>query len=114
VSVLCPAFVKTRINLSARNKQSTYKGESVKREATPQQAAMAAQMQKIIDNGLPVEIVGERVVEALNAKELYIFTHPNYRPSTQARAKAIDEAFERAAASPLLADVAGQDVISFG
>ena len=71
-------------------------------------------MQKIIDNGLPVEIVGERVVEALNAKELYIFTHPNYRPSTQAHAKAIDEAFERAAASPLLADVAGQDVISFG
>ncbi|MGM8935487.1 SDR family NAD(P)-dependent oxidoreductase [Pseudomonas neustonica] len=114
VSVLCPAFVKTRINLSMRNKQSDYKTGKAKKEITPQQAAMAAHMQKIIDNGLPVEIVGERVVEALKAKELYIFTHPNYRPTTQARAKAIDAAFERAAASPLLADVADQEIISFG
>lgn len=114
VSVLCPAFVKTRINLSMRNKQSNYKTGGAKKEITPQQAAMAANMQKIIDNGLPVEIVGERVVEALKAKELYIFTHPNYRPTTQARAKAIDAAFERAAASPLLADVADEEVISFG
>tara|TARA_R110002012_G_scaffold164141_3_gene326550 strand:+ start:5423 stop:6310 length:888 start_codon:yes stop_codon:yes gene_type:complete len=114
VSVLCPAFVKTRINLSMRNKQSDYKTGKAKKEITPQQAAMAAHMQKIIDNGLPVEIVGERVVEALKAKELYIFTHPNYRPTTQARAKAIDAAFERAAASPLLADVADEEVISFG
>ncbi|MGB7389051.1 MAG: SDR family NAD(P)-dependent oxidoreductase [Pseudomonas neustonica] len=114
VSVLCPAFVKTRINLSMRNKQSDYKTGGAKKEITPQQAAMAAHMQKIIDNGLPVEIVGERVVEALKAKELYIFTHPNYRPTTQARAKAIDAAFERAAASPLLADVADEEVISFG
>ena len=114
VSVLCPAFVKTRINLSMRNKQSDYKTGKAKKEITPQQAAMAAHMQKIIDNGLPVEIVGERVVEALKAKELYIFTHPNYRPTTQVRAKAIDAAFERAAASPLLADVADEEVISFG
>ncbi len=114
VSVLCPAFVKTRINLSMRNKQSDYKTGKAKKEITPQQAAMAAHMQKIIDNGLPVEIVGERVVEALKAKELYIFTHPNYRPTTQVRAKAIDAAFERAAASPLLADVADQEIISFG
>ena len=114
VSVLCPAFVKTRINLSMRNKQSDYKTEGAKKETTAQQAAMAAHMQKIIDNGLPVEIVGERVVEALKAKELYIFTHPNYRPTTQARAKAIDAAFERAAASPLLAEVADQEIISFG
>ena len=114
VSVLCPAFVKTRINLSMRNKQSNYKTGGAKKEITPQQAAMAAHMQKIIDNGLPVEIVGERVVEALKAKELYIFTHPNYRPTTQVRAKAIDAAFERAAASPLLADVADQEIISFG
>jgi len=114
VSVLCPAFVKTRINLSSRNMQGDYKTEAAKRDASPQQAAMAAHMQKIIDNGLPVEIVGERVVEALKMKELYIFTHPNYRPSTQARANAIDAAFSRAAASPLLAEVLDQEVISFG
>lgn len=113
VSVLCPAFVKTRINLSSRNRQSDYQSADEAQEASPQQAAIAAHMQKIIDNGLPVEIVGERVVEALKMKELYIFTHPNYRPSCQARAKAIDDAFVRAAASPLLADVLDQEIVRF-
>jgi len=113
VSVLCPAFVKTRINLSSRNRQSDYQSADEAQEANPQQDAIAAHMQKIIDNGLPVEIVGERVVEALKMKELYIFTHPNYRPSCQARAKAIDDAFVRAAASPLLADVLDQEIVRF-
>ncbi len=113
VSVLCPAFVKTRINLSSRNRQSDYQSADEAQDPSPQQAAIAAHMQKIIDNGLPVEIVGERVVEALKMKELYIFTHPNYRPSCQARAKAIDDAFVRAAASPLLADVLDQEIVRF-
>lgn len=114
VSVLCPAFVKTRINLSARNKQADYRSDKSSGPATAQQKAMAAKMQQIIDNGIPVEVVGERVVEALNAKELYIFTHPSYRDSTQQRAKAIDAAFDRAAASPLLADFLDQEVVYFG
>jgi len=67
-------------------------------------------MQKVIDNGLAPEIVGERVVEALNHKELYIFTHPNYRKVVQKRFKAIDDAFARSEASPLLAEVLNEDV----
>jgi hypothetical protein len=70
-------------------------------------------MQTVIDNGLAVDIVGERVVEALNAGELYIFTHPNYRSIVQQRYKAIDEAFERAAASPLLAHVLNEKIVGF-
>ncbi|MGB1139912.1 MAG: oxidoreductase, partial [Halioglobus sp.] len=52
--------------------------------------------------GMEVEVVGQRVVEAIQAKELYIFTHPNFRAVVKARFAAIDEAFERAAKSPLL------------
>ena len=114
VAVLCPAFVKTRINLAARNKQTDYQGDKKPGPMTEQQKAMAAKMQQIIDNGIPVEVVGQRVVEALNAKELYIFTHPSYRAVTQARAQAIDEAFARAAESPLLADFRDQDIVLFG
>ncbi|TFH75020.1 SDR family NAD(P)-dependent oxidoreductase [Gammaproteobacteria bacterium LSUCC0112] len=114
VSVLCPAFVKTRINLSERNRQPGYQHvehegdvDSVKNEA------LAAHMQNVINNGLAVDIVGERVVEALQVGELYIFTHPNYRPVVQQRYKAIDDAFERAAASPLLAHVLNEDIVGF-
>jgi len=112
VSVLCPAFVKTRIHLSGRNRQQHY----IDPNATPVEPsakgdAIAAHMQKVVQGGLPPDIVGERVVEAVKAKELYIFTHPNYRAVVQQRFQQIDAAFERAAASPLLADVLNEDIV---
>lgn len=110
VSVLCPAFVKTRINLSERNRQSDYQHQKTESE---QDAAIAARMQAIIDNGLAVEVVGQRVVEAVKQGELYIFTHPNYRQVVQQRYQAIDDAFVRAADSPLLAAVRDEDIVGF-
>lgn len=110
VSVLCPAFVKTRINLSERNRQADYQHH---KEESEQDAASAARMQTIIDNGLAVEIVGRRVVEAVKQGELYIFTHPNYRKVVQQRFQAIDDAFARSADSPLLASVLDEDIVGF-
>lgn len=113
VSVLCPAFVKTRINLSHRNKQDEYQSPSSGKAPSPKALAMAEHMQKVIDDGLAPEIVGERVVEAILANELYIFTHPNYREGVQKRAKAIDDAFARAEKSPLLAHMLDEEVVGF-
>lgn len=114
VSVLCPAFVKTRINHSYRNKHSEYQNqEQVSAPSSKEQSGMAEHMQKVIDAGLAPEIVGERVVEAISAGELYIFTHPNYRKAVQARFKAIDDAFERSESSPLLQHVLNEDIVSF-
>jgi NAD(P)-dependent dehydrogenase (short-subunit alcohol dehydrogenase family) len=112
VSVLCPAFVKTRINLSERNRQPAYAREEREGDLDSfKNEALAEHMHNVINNGLAVDIVGERVVEALNAGELYIFTHPNYRSVVQQRYQAIDEAFERAAASPLLAHVLNEKIV---
>lgn len=113
VSVLCPAFVKTRINLSNRNKPEELKRKGAVSEEKAQASPMAQHMQKVINAGLAPEVVGLRVVEAITAGELYIFTHPNYRKVLQARSKAIDEAFERAAQSPLLQDILNEDIVSF-
>ena len=110
VSVLCPAFVKTRINLSSRNKPEELKSEKENSQHVAASSAIADHMQKVIDNGLAPEIVGARVVEALNNKELYIFTHPNYRKVVQKRFKAIDDAFARSESSPLLAEVLNEEV----
>jgi len=109
VSVLCPAFVKTRINLSNRNKPADLKTEK-ENSGHLNSSAAAKHMQKVIDNGLSPKLVGERVVEAVNNKELYIFTHPNYRKVLQKRFKAIDDAFARSESSPLLADVLHEEV----
>lgn len=114
VSVLCPGFVKTRINQSHRNKHTEYKKEEqAEMESSENMSVLADHLQAVIDAGLAPEIVGERVVEAISAGELYIFTHPNYRKVVQARFKAIDEAFERSASSPLLQHVLNEDVASF-
>lgn len=110
VSVLCPAFVQTRIHLSHRNRQEQYKLESSVQAANKGKKNAA---QELVENGIPVDLVGKRVIEALTAGELYIFTHPSHRQSIAARFKAIDDAFARAAESPLLQDILDDPVLSF-
>jgi NAD(P)-dependent dehydrogenase (short-subunit alcohol dehydrogenase family) len=112
VSVLCPAFVKTRIHLSGRNRQNDYK-ESISDNSknAPDKPGVAAQL---VENGIPPELVGLRVVEALNAGEFYIFTHPSHRAFMQKRFESIDQAFARAAKSPLLQDIHDPEILEFG
>jgi NAD(P)-dependent dehydrogenase (short-subunit alcohol dehydrogenase family) len=113
VSVLCPAFVKTRINLSNRSKPEDIKTEKEKTADPANPSSTAKHMQTVIDNGLSPDVVGERVVEAVNNKEFYIFTHPNYRKVLQKRFKSIDDAFARAESSPLLASVLDEEIAMF-
>lgn len=100
VSVLCPGFVKTRIHESERNKPDAYAAESKAPSGIAQ--LMSDQVAAVVGSGMDVDVVGKRVVEAIQAKELYIFTHPNFRAVVKKRFAAIDEAFDRAAKSPLL------------
>ena len=109
VSVLCPAFVKTRIHLSERNRQDQFKQKS--KNSSTQKPGSTAQL---VENGIEVELVGLRVVEALNAGEFYIFTHPSHRASMKQRSEAIDQAFARAADSPLLQDIHDPEILDFG
>jgi len=112
VAALCPAFVKTRIHLSHRNRQDEHidKAKKSDRGGAPKHNAA----QELVENGIPAELVGQRVIEALDAKELYIFTHPAQREVVQQRSKAIDDAFARAEKSPLLANINDQSPLSFG
>ena len=105
VSVLCPAFVQTRIHDSDRNRPESYKPDDTNSALSSSIAKSAKQM---VEGGIEVSIVGKRVVEALNDGEFYIFTHPNLRPVMQQRFAAIDAAFERAAKSPLLQHIGDQ------
>ncbi|MEM0955677.1 MAG: SDR family NAD(P)-dependent oxidoreductase [Pseudomonadota bacterium] len=105
VSVLCPGFVNTRIYASGRNKP--HQRANSAGSDSPSRDERAAFIESVVTSGMEVNVVGERVVEALRADEQYIFTHPNYRDSVKARWKAVDAAFENAEQSPLLT----QDVV---
>ena len=113
VSVLCPGFVKTRINLSQRNKQPHYQSGDDSGKQVKQESALSQQMQAVIDAGSSPALIAERVVEALEAKELYIVTHPNFLPAVQGRFKAISDSFERATSSSALAGHLDQKVPDF-
>jgi len=105
VSVLCPAFVKTRIYDSERNRPDKFKTDTYDIE---NEHSFLNQMKQLVKEGIDVSIVGKRVVEAISNGELYIFTHPNYRKLNQERFAAIDEAFARSEKSPLLKDILNQ------
>ena len=107
VSVLCPAFVQTRIYDSERNRPDKYKSENYQIE---NESSVSKQTKQMVKDGIDVSIVGKRVVEAINHGELYIFTHPNYRQVNQQRFNGIDEAFARSAQSPLLKDIVDQKI----
>ena len=105
VSVLCPAFVQTRIYDSERNRPEQYQSDTAN---TGNENSFSNKTKQMVENGIDVSIVGKRVVEAINEGEFYIFTHPNYRSVVQQRSAAIDSAFEKAAQSPLLQHIVDQ------
>ena len=107
VSVLCPAFVQTRIYDSERNRQSQYKSD---KKSSISENVFLNKAKKMVENGIEVSIVGKRVVEALNDGEFYIFTHPNYRPLVEERSSQINAAFEKASKSPLLKHIVNQKI----
>ena len=77
VSVLCPGFVKTRIHESGRARQDKYGGIG---EVDPGVGDTREQAAQNVLNGIDPDIVGNRVLEAIQNGELYIFTHPAMRP----------------------------------
>jgi len=99
VSVLCPSFVKTRIHQSRRNRQADAYGA----DPTAQDIAAGSVTSENVENGIPPEAVGNRVVEAIRDNELYIFTHPETRPFVEMRFGRIIDGFKKAESSPALA-----------
>ena len=67
---------------------------------------MAKGAAQAVENGIDPELLVERVLEALAAKETYIFTHPKYRFVTDERSARVAKAFDGAAESPSVGGVA--------
>ena len=98
VSVLCPGFVKTRIHESGRARQDKYGGVGDV-DALGNGASDAAQL---VLAGIDADVVGKRVLEAVQNGELYIFTHPAMKDFAAARFQNILAAFDTAAHSEAL------------
>jgi len=116
VAALCPAFVKTRIHESMRNKQDKYKSAKESKEITPadkeRYKKSFGQAAALVESGIPAELLAKRVVEALDSGQQYIFTHPNYKEATDYRAALIGKAFNDAEQSDLVKHLIGDEMVS--
>lgn len=110
VSILCPGFVRTRIHESERARQEKYGNAS---EASDPERAEGTK--QLVLGGIDPDRVGARVVEAILANEVYVFTHPDMAPFFRMRVDAIEAAFGRAAESKALqgADYRGPTDLNF-
>ncbi len=96
VTVLCPGFVRTRISESGRNRQERYGPARTPDPASPA-GALAALLAELARSGLDPAHVAARVVSAIRADELYVFTHPEMRAEAEQRFAAILAAMDKAA-----------------
>ena len=82
VSVLCPAWVKTRILESSRNRPAELRNEGA---SGPDAGLMAAFQKRIEEQGLEPSYIAERVFDAVRDNQLYILTHPEFKDSLRWR-----------------------------
>ncbi len=95
VSVLCPGWVRTRINESGRNRSERYGPERTPKPGTwgSEIAALVAERNQ---TGLDPSDVAARVLSAIRTDELYVFTHPEMRVAAEERFAAILAAMDKA------------------
>ena len=98
VSLLCPGYVHTRIFDSGRNRPDALQVDAGAREqlradvtAEQRDAPFGELSAAIIDP----DVVGEMVLEGIRSNDFYIFTHPQTKEKTDARANEMNAAYAR-------------------
>lgn len=84
-SVLCPAWVKTGIAESERNRPEALTVAPAKQLKSPIGEATREMVKKLIGVGLTPEQVAERVFEAVRDEKFYILTHPEWKDRIKVR-----------------------------
>ncbi|MEM6535103.1 MAG: SDR family NAD(P)-dependent oxidoreductase [Pseudomonadota bacterium] len=94
VSILCPAWVRTKIHTTALGRPSAAEVSQSDAEENAAYQGMAA----VINSGIDADTVGEWTADCVEADRLYIFTHPEFMAAIDHRYAAIKADYEAAAA----------------
>ena len=86
VSVVCPAWVQTRILDSERNRpEHLAAGPPGPVRAELVSKFDAAFRKRISAEGIPAEVVADKVFEGVRDNRLYVLTHPEFTPAIERR-----------------------------
>jgi NAD(P)-dependent dehydrogenase (short-subunit alcohol dehydrogenase family) len=83
VSVLCPAWVRTNISESKRNRPAEH--PATQRELTPAAAAAIEYIKQLVATGTPPAEIAATVVDAIRKQRFYVIPHPEALPIVQQR-----------------------------
>ena len=86
-SVLCPEWVRTRINESDRNRPP---GMASFQDMRPELGPMREMLHSLVDSGMEPSEVAGHVVDAIRTKRLHILTHPTTVDAVRRRFAAIE------------------------
>jgi short-subunit dehydrogenase len=87
VSVLCPAFVQTKLHEAERNRPAEHADGSLL--APELQAVIKDSVAQLINTGKPVSEIADAVITAIRAKRVHIITHPELIGAFEKRAQRI-------------------------
>lgn len=94
ITVLCPGFVKTRINENTRNRPEAFAPASAEPLSEPEVTVRATMAELTMVNGLEPEVVADMVHDAVLSRQFYIHTDPAAMPFIAARHEAIQLAVD--------------------
>ena len=98
VSVLCPAWVRTKIYDSRLNSPTVKAANKGEKDSTN-----FSIMKEVVDNGIAPELVGEWTADCVEAGRFYVFTHPSMLAHIDARHDQIRADYAACAADERLA-----------
>jgi NAD(P)-dependent dehydrogenase (short-subunit alcohol dehydrogenase family) len=84
VSVLCPAFVRTKIGESGRNRPGAVPSAALSNE-------FSEMVRMLIEQGVTPESIADKVFDAIKADQFWILTHPEFDAAIRERAEGMLE-----------------------
>ena len=90
VSVVCPAWVKTNIADSERNRPASAPRRAAEDRA-PQEQMMEDLVRAAVAGGIPASEVAEQVLQAIVEERFWVLTHPKTKKAVERRMRGIVE-----------------------
>ena len=88
VSVLCPAWVKTKISESERNRPASLP-RAERKESSDQEKVIEGAVRAAVAMGIPPEVVAEKVLHAIVEERFWIITHSKTKKMIERRMRGI-------------------------
>jgi NAD(P)-dependent dehydrogenase (short-subunit alcohol dehydrogenase family) len=85
VSVLCPSFVRSRLNEADRNRPAKLQNPPSEKPPTPEEQELERFFQEMNQGGITPEQCADLVFNAIQNNTFYILTHPELKTAIQKR-----------------------------